>query len=370
MTKLPTLFTRTSTGATQEWTIEILNNAYRTHHGQVGGKITITDWFYAYETNVGRTNYRDVEAQAIFEAQAQWKKKLDSGSFEDINAIDEQKFVSPMLAKNWNDRKDKVKFPVYCNVKYDGSRSVISRNGAFSRNGKPWLTIPHILEELEIVFREIPDLILDGELYNHDLHNDFNKIMSLIKKTKPTQADLIEAREVVQYHCYDICDDKMVYSDRAARIVGIIKRYNLKYVIPVVAYKANNQEELDTLYGQFLEDGYEGQMIRLNTPYDFKRSANLLKRKEFMDSEYLVVDILEGNGNRNGIAGYAQLQREDGVQFKSNIKGNHTYLRELLATKDRYIGKYATCKYFALSIPQGIPRFPYIIKFRDGVSQD
>ena len=45
------------------------------------------------------------------------------------------------------------------------------------------------------------------------------------------------------------------------------------------------------------------------------------------------------------------------------------YLKELLSNKLDIEGKYATVKYFNLT-PDGIPRFPYVIKIRDGVSID
>jgi DNA ligase-1 len=106
-------------------------------------------------------------------------------------------------------------------------------------------------------------------------------------------------------------------------------------------------------------------MVRTNDPYEFKRSNTLLKRKEFQDDEYLIVEICEGNGNKTGMAGYAVLEREDGVRFRSNIKGNHTFLKALLPQAASYVGQYATCKFFNLT-PDGIPRFPYVIGFRTG----
>jgi DNA ligase 1 len=56
-------------------------------------------------------------------------------------------------------------------------------------------------------FRNILDVILDGELYNHDLKNDFEKIISLVRKTKPTEEDRLESTQMVQFHCYDIVDE-------------------------------------------------------------------------------------------------------------------------------------------------------------------
>ena len=370
--KLPTLYSRTATGAIQEWTVEIEGAAYRTLHGKHGGKIVTTAWFNTESTNVGRANERDGVAQALFEAQACWKKKVDSGMFENIGAVDEFTFIEPMLAKKWEDRKDKIAFPVYCQPKLDGMRAIITRHGAKSRNGKAWVTIPHILKALEPVFAQYPDLVLDGELYCHGLHDDFNKISSLIKKTKPTAADLEESAGIIQYYWYDIADKTLPFIDRATKIANLCIEHGFcsdTMVVPVSTYRADDLLQLDTMYGIFLDDGYEGQMVRLNAPYEFKRSNTLLKRKEFQDDEYLIVSLEEGNGNKTGMAGYAVLEREDGVRFRSNIKGNHAFLTGLLLSASDYVGKYATCKYFNLT-PDGIPRFPYVIGFRDGRGMD
>ena len=371
--KLPTLYSRTSKGAVQEWTVEVDDNlpVYRTHHGQLNGKIQTSNWFTCEATNTGRANERNGHEQAIFEATALWKKKKEAGAFEDISEIDTVLFIEPMLAKNWDDRKSLVRFPVFSQPKLDGLRAVITKDGAKSRNGKEWKTIPHILKALEPVFDVYPDLVLDGELYNHSLKEDFNKITSLVKKTKPTAQDIQESSETVQFWWYDIADKSMVFESRSSRLEAIHRDYLISCtsIIPVPTQYVANEKELDECYESYMSDGYEGQMIRLNTPYEFKRSANLLKRKEFIDAEYKILQVGEGNGNRAGTAGYMVLEREDGVQFNSNIKGDMQYLKELLSNKLDIEGKYATVKYFNLT-PDGIPRFPYVIKIRDGVSID
>ena len=43
----------------------------------------------------------------------------------------------------------------------------------------------HILDELQPFFNKYPDVVLDGELYNHDLKDNFEKIISLVRKQKP-----------------------------------------------------------------------------------------------------------------------------------------------------------------------------------------
>jgi DNA ligase-1 len=84
-----------------------------------------------------------------------------------------------------------------------------------------------------------------------------------------------------------------------------------------------------------------------------------------MDAEYKIVDITEGNGNRTGTAKHLVCYCSETDQtFNSNIKGTFEYLAEILNNREKYINKEATIKFFELT-PDGIPRFPYAIAFRD-----
>ena len=93
--------------------------------------------------------------------------------------------IKPMLAYpvsnkpiNWQLQR------VYIQPKLDGVRCVIQYDNstvtAYSRTGKEWKNIQHILDELLPFFKKHPDVVLDGELYNHDLRDDFEKIISLV----------------------------------------------------------------------------------------------------------------------------------------------------------------------------------------------
>jgi hypothetical protein len=117
---LPTLFSRTSTGAIQTWLIETEGDKYRTVFGQLNGAIQTTNWTVCHPTNEGRANARNGEEQAVFEAKALWKKKKDSGCFEDIKDIDTSLFTEPMLAKKYEDYSSELSYPVYCQPKLDG----------------------------------------------------------------------------------------------------------------------------------------------------------------------------------------------------------------------------------------------------------
>jgi len=361
MKTFPRLCARTETGAVQIWDIIVDGDKYFTRYGQLNGLIQETKPTVALPTNVGRSNERNGEEQAEFEAAAIHKKKIESGYCENVKDIDKYKFTQPMLAKKFEDYQDDIKYPVYSNPKMDGIRAVISRHGAFSRNGKRHLTVPHILKSLQPFFEKFPDAILDGELYCDKLNNDFNKICSLVKKTKPTQKDLDESASTIEYHVYDLVDEKWHFGARAAFLKGEVRGDK---IVIVPAIKVNNKEELDALYEGYLKDGYEGQMVRIDDVYQEKRSKFLLKRKEFCDAEWEILDIIEGVGNRAGMAGNMVFKTKNGENFNSNIKGDRALLKEYLVNKLDYVGKLATIRYFNLT-ERGVPRFPFVHSVRN-----
>jgi DNA ligase-1 len=119
------------------------------------------------------------------------------------------------------------------------------------------------------------------------------------------------------------------------------------------------------LYENYIKEGFEGQMIRTDSKYENKRSKFLLKRKEFQDNEYVILDVIEGEGNKAGMAGAMVFENELGIRFNSNIKGNREYLKEIWLNKEEYKGKQATVKYFNLTPDNKLPRFPYVVAVRD-----
>jgi DNA ligase-1 len=359
--KLQTIYKKTKTGATQEWTIEVEGNKYRTQSGQVGGVISTNEWTVVYGKNVGRANATTDDEQAIAEAVAKRTKKLESGYFEDINNINEQQYFEPMLAAKWEDYKDKIQYPIYSQPKLDGVRCIVTKNGMFSRNGKPIVSAPHIFDSLKPLFETNPNLILDGELYADKFANDFNKIVSLVKRTKPTAEDLEESKKYIQYWIYDIPSVDDTFDVRSQSIYDLFIKWSYlhSYCVNVDTDVCRSQAEVIELYEIYVEAGYEGQMLRTNGKYENKRSKTLLKHKTFIDEEYIILDIVEGEGNKSGQCGYMVFER-NGKGFKSNVKCTWEEGAVILKNKSKLIGKSATVKYFNLT-PDGIPRFPYVI---------
>ena len=197
--KLNTLYSRATNGKINEYVIEVEDNKYRTISGYTDGVKTTSEWKVC-----AAKSYCTAEEQAMKEAIAMHRKKMETGSFENISDIDNEIYFEPMLAQDWFKQKDKVKYPVYSQPKLDGIRCIVRKDGMWSRNGKRIVSAPHIFYAMESLFKDNPDLIFDGELYADKFANDFNAICSLVKKTKPTAEDLNASAKQIQYHIYDL----------------------------------------------------------------------------------------------------------------------------------------------------------------------
>ena len=399
MQKLEKLYKIDSLGKLREWTMVIDKDSFYAEKGLVGGKIVCDKPTTAIGKNEGKVNETTNEEQALLEAQARWDKKLKEGYARTPKEAETMSYYEPMLAQKFEDREKEIQSvfdnegKVFSQAKLDGIRCIIRMEDgeivARTRKGRTIDTIPHVIEELSVFFDCNEDAILDGELYNHDLKHDFNKIVSLVRKKTPemTKGDseksfarkeakyadaLQESKGLIQYWVYDCpklsdaYDESIAFSARNFMLQGeftdVVDGNSVKLV---QTDESQSFDELDEKYSEYMEDGYEGQMVRIDSPYESKRSKSLLKRKEFQDAEYKVIDIEEGNGNRSGTAKHLVCYCDKTDQtFNSNVKGNFDYLAEILDNREYYIGKLATIKFFELT-PDGVPRFPYAIAFRD-----
>ena len=261
--------------------------------------------------------------------------------------------IKPMLAYKVGKKPVDWSENVFMQPKLDGVRCVIQLDDnnevvAHSRTGKQFFNVAHITNSLHYFFTQHPDIILDGELYNHDLRDDFEKIISLVRKQKPTPSDKAEASKLVQFHCYDYIETVMnqPYGYRMNQLVeSIMYSYCVKYVPTNLVFR---MDDARVYHARNLANGYEGSILRLDKPYQCKRSYNLQKFKDFQDTEALIVGYEEGKGKREGTLGKFLMQDDDGNKFGCPPgKGyNYAALTDILDNIGDYIGQRATFTYF------------------------
>ena len=115
-----------------------------------------------------------------------------------------------------------------------------------------------------------------------------------------------------------------------------------------------------------LKNGYEGSIVRLNKPYEQKRSHNLRKFKDFSDAEAYIVGYEEGKGKRVGTLGKFIMQDEDGNKFGCPPGKGYTYkqMKYMLNNIHKYMGQTATFTYFERT-KAGSYRHPLFKTIRD-----
>jgi DNA ligase-1 len=368
-----TLYKKSRAGKLQQWTIETDNNMFRTTEGYVGGALTTTAWTVCEGKSIGASNETTPQAQAIKEAEAKVKRQGDKGWADSPEGIAAAKpVVAPKLAQKYKDTKKYIDtVDVWALMpKLDGARCLDVLDELYSRTGKSILAVPHLMEELKDLTDGLPtSTIVDGELYNHDLKADFDELISIVRKQKPTDEDFAKSERLMQYHIFDL-DMPGTFAARYAALEQLMNNRSYKYLklVPAVFVKRDENFEatVQAHYEKWLDEGYEGLMyINANSSYHNFRSKDLIKRKEMIDAEFEIVNFEEGKGNRAGMAARVICKDSRGEIFKPGIIGTEAYCRQLLIDKDQYIGKMATIQYQNLTPDRQVPRFCKMKAIRD-----
>ena len=379
MKEFPKLYKKTTTGAIQEWQVSVMtvndDPIIVNNYGQVGGKIQESIEKVLEGKNIGKTNETTALQQAELQAQSRWEKQKKKGyveSIEDAQAgvVDEliEGGIFPILAYKFSEQEKKIKYPALAQPKLDGHRCTSQFDGGivtmWSRTRKPILTIPHIVKCLENC--GLADRF-DGELYNHDYRDNFEDLTSLITPDEPK-----EGYEVIQYHVYDLALPNLTNYERYLILKNMRPAFEGTPVHIVETRIVNNKEELMQAYEDFMEQGYEGAIVRnMDGKYVYKRSYDLQKIKIFDDDEFRIVDIKIGT--KGSMAGKAvficERIREDqllpaGVTFDCKLKGEMGKLKKYADDPSLVIGKIVTVQYQGYTKKNMKPRFPVALRFR------
>lgn len=370
------IYTRGNDGRLREWWYEVDGDRYRVLSGLIDGKKAESGWKRATPKNEGRSNATTGEQQALFEAEANRRKRLEKQyreRLEDVDLVPK----GPMLADSF-DRGRMAQIlglgnPVWVQPKLDGIRANFNRHGAWTRGFKPHHNVAHIWKALEPLRLEYPHLVVDGELYNHDLRDDFNKITSVVRKQNVTQEQAEEASRLIQFHVYDVfslrpdLDEGRPFTGSYGRRLDFLSEVHshldalgVGKVVP--SRFCQNMATVDEAHGWCIENGYEGSMIRLDSgPYEpDERSSQLLKRKDFITEEYPVVRFEEGQGNWAGAAKRVIVLR-NGNEEEAGMRGTYGDNAELLRSQ---VGPnaVATIRFFTPT-PDGKMRFPVMVDY-------
>lgn len=314
--------------------------------------------------NIGKSNETTYLEQAFRMANSKINKLHDEG-FSEAKPDLTQKFntdangeIKPMLAIPFDEKQ--IRYPCLCQPKYDGVRCTVSVGldndvKIISRQGKPY-NIPHLKAWADNHKDLLP---LDGELYNHN-ELTFQEIISAVKRQS-------EITSKIRYVVYDRPVDGEENSERWGRLLDMCDRGMFSNSPAyLTSYRlCYNIDEVREYHRECVSEGYEGVIIRnLDGLYEFGfRSRNLIKLKDFDDSEFLISDVVEGTGRDAGTAVF-ELSLPDGRRFKARPVGSFEQRKDYFDRAPELIGKQCTVKYQGFS-DDGVPRFPVAIAVRD-----
>lgn len=368
----PTLYKMASDGATMIWEIRTEGAVIITRWGALSAGQQETREEIKKGKHIGKVNETTPVQQAELEAQARLEKKLKGGYVQDLDVARAggrdaviTGGIDVMLADRFDKQADKLVYPCLIQPKLDGHRCIAmvgegNQVTLWTRTRNPITSMPHIVEAVAALQLK-PGTVLDGELYTHEYKAEFEKLSSLIRASEPREGHL-----KLQYHVYDLPSAKS-NDERADILATIGVDFGAGPLVLVRTEAAMEEAEVMTYFAEFCADGYEGAIARnAAAPYAFgKRSTNLLKIKEFTDSEFEVVGVEEGRGKLAGHAVFVCVT-ETGNQFRAKMKGETNNLKQYWDNPALAIGRKLTVQYFGWTV-YGNPRFPVGLRFFEAV---
>lgn len=221
----------------------------------------------------------------------------------------------------------------------------------FSSGAKEKLSVPHIHKRLRERGLPLKNMELDGELYVHGMPHE--QIRSITSRTR----DLHPQHEEMEYHVFDLVSEQPQFT----RLATLSHIEELLFPCIVVEYKlVYTMDQLVELYGEYVELGYEGIIIRdSKAPYFRRKTVTMQKLKPFVSDEFEIIGYAEeisiDNEPKNCLGSFACKTLEGeifsvGTGFDREQRVNYWKVRDTL------IGKWCKVRYQALTEDRQVPK--------------
>jgi len=246
--------------------------------------------------------------------------------------------------------------PYIIQPKYDGDRckgyKIDPGYLLLTSEENPYFSVPHINESLA---ESGLNIILDGELYNHQIHQEggHELIHSIVSRT----VNIHSRHKKIQYHIFDVEDG----SSQMDRISTLNKIEEMKIPNVVVApfWICNTLDEIKVVYDRLIKMKFEGIIVRnLYAGYEKKRSIWIMKFKPKAKDTYDIVgwnEEISKDGIPKGRIGSLTLSSQSGDIFKVSAGFNDEERALHWINRDELAGKSAIVHYQHLT-NKGIPK--------------
>lgn len=291
------------------------------------------------------------------------------------------KAIRPMLAVEAD--LDKLQFPVYVGVKYDGIRALVVDGVVMSRSMKP-IRNKHVQK----LFGKPEYNGFDGELVVGDIY-----AKDVFQKT--TSGVMSEDGEPdVKFYVFDYWDwEDWEDADYYTRLFHLLEKqfefHNNPSLVLALASEVNTKEGLLEYLEKERIKGGEGLIVRNpKAKYKFGRSTQkegaLLKLKFFQQDEFEVIGFEERYHNANEAKvnelGYTErssskdnlvpmntlgslVLKYGDSEFRCGTGFTDEQRKDIWNNKHLYLGKLASVRYMSVGA-KDLPRCPSFVWFR------
>lgn len=224
--------------------------------------------------------------------------------------------MKPLLAVDYDEAR--TVFPVAVEPKIDGVRGLTTEGGLTGRSLKK-----HKNKFTTLRYSSPEYAMFDGELAaDHERHPDLCRLTTSATGT-------ILGDPFTLWHLFDALNKHVIgaqYHERYSWLHDHLnsehRRGNMEFARLVPMVIVANVEDLRIIHNRHLDDGYEGTILRnLYGRHKEGRSTILegllLRIKDFIDAEFVITGITEGEANGNE----AQIN-ELGLTFRSSHQEN------------------------------------------------
>lgn len=249
--------------------------------------------------------------------------------------------------------------------KYDGLRAIAVVKGQsvtlLSRNGLEFTSTDHLKEPLLRMARG-QDLFFDGELVN----GNFNNSSSAVRRKNQTNTE-------TTYHIFDRLEahewggNTREHAHRRTLLGQDFESNRDEGLQLVPSYRAT-PEEFMRYYNHFLDQGYEGAMVKDPMGlYRFRKHKDWIKIKPAKDLDLRVESLVQGEGKYLGMLG-AAIVTYKGKRVRVGSGFSDEQRQQFWASPNSIKGKIIEVQ-FHEETPDGSLRHPRFVRIREDKTQ-
>ena len=237
--------------------------------------------------------------------------------------------------------------------KLNGSRCLYYKGDFYTRQGRKYTGLEHIKTDLQKVLIN-PNIVVDGELLRKNIDGktdsqNFQVGIGIANSKADTKEELkLMIFDIMTVSDFEHGKSKLTYKDRKVEVEAlreVINQLGFENISVVdMFYEGTDQTQIWKWLDYAEQNDLEGVMLNLDTPYECKRTKNLIKVKKFYNYDLKVIGYEEGTGRLKGTLGSLI------VDYKGNpVSVGSGYddktRKEFWNNKDKLFGRVIEVKY-------------------------